>query len=114
MSKVMDVLKEATDAFIAGDTEKYMSLMSERTRDGIEKLGGIDSLVEVSNITIEKLGTKAAVELILAMVNQYKLVDGKLESVSLEALSKTESFDDLMEKSKEGLEFLTDLISEEE
>ena len=113
MCKVKDVLKQATEAFVAGDGKKYMSLVSERTREGIEKLGGIDFLMEVSSVTLEDLGEEAVIELTLATVDQFKLVDGGLENVSLEALSETENFDKLMEQSKEGLKDFREFILDE-
>ena len=114
MSELMNVLKEATEAMIAGDGAKYMSLISERSKEGVEKLGGIDILIDLSNAGIEVLGEEAVRELTLATVEQYKLVDGKIENISLEALSKTKSFDDVLEASREAIEDIHDFMSEEE
>lgn len=113
MSKLMDVLIEATEAFIENDTEKYMSCMSERTKEVIERLGGIDSFMELGSIGMEQLGEEAVRELTLATIDQYILVDGKLENVSLAALTKIKHFDALMEQAKEGLDNITEFLSEE-
>lgn len=114
MSELMNVLVEAMEAMIAGDGEKYLSLISERSKEAIDKLGGIDTMIELSNAGLEIMGVEAVRELTLATIDQYKLVDGKLENVSLEALSETESFNDLLELTKDGLEDIRELILEEE
>lgn len=114
MCKVINVLKEGFEACLAGDEEKYLSLISERSKDTLDKMGGVGIFMELFRLSVDEVGEEAAREISLASVAKYKLVDGKLEDITLEALSETSCFEEALLSANEGLEAIMEFMSEEE
>ena len=110
MSEVMKVLEKAAEAMIAGDKDLYLSLISDRSREVIEDIGDIDSMFELASMGVEILGEEGSMELTLAAVDQYKLVDGRLENISLESVYQTQAYDKATSMAREGLEELMEMI----
>jgi len=113
MSELKKLIESLIEATLEGDAEKYMSLVSERTVEMIETIGGIGPVFEAAKIALDIMGEKTFREMTWASIDQYKVVDGKLEHVSAQAFQESEIWPTMAKASSSALDMLIDLNEED-